>query len=305
MLDTTKAISPIQVSTSQMDMVKPNAQIDLFEHVEVEFPDTSSSECALALSHTDALGIIQANTMAQCMKPLSYIFFTCANPGVSFLRFSTDDVKLAFRKMGIKVPRNIADIPHQAQKKSMPLVIQSTAPLGCEWILETLGGGVHCFKLVDSNKLHPSTDAEERHVEDKAAAIIEAFDMSEQARLELQVRENGLLDDFLERKMSFATKPPRGFVNNIGQVDFDAIFVVRDTMDDARLMATVQYESKSHPICGHKTRRMLRFADIKYPDWKAKAVVVQRLSDNRIAIFEMRRFFEGTEIAKEVHYLLT
>ena len=105
--------------------------------------------------------------------------------------------------------------------------------------------------------------------------------------------------------MSFATKPPRGFVKGVGQVNFDAIHVVRDTIDDARLMATVQYESKSHPICGHKARRMLRFADIRYPEWKTKAIVVQRLSDNRIAIFEMRRFFEGTEVAKEVHYLLT
>ena len=304
MLERIAVAKPIQSSPSQMDLVNQSDQIDLFEQFDPVAPATPSEDYELALEHADALGIIQANPMAQCMKPLSYIFFTRAKPGVSFLRFSTDDVKCAFRRMGIKVPKNIGDIPHQAQKRAMPLVIQSTAPLGCEWILESMGAGVHCFKLVGSNKLHPSADAEERHVEDKAAAIIEAFDMSDKARLELQVKENGLLNDFLDREMSFATKPPRGFVKDVGQVDFDAIFVVRDELD-ARFIATVQYEIQPQPICGHKARRMLRFADIRYPEWKTKAIVVQRLSDNRIAIFEMQRFFEGTEIAKEVHYLLT
>lgn len=304
MLDKVEVDAPIKSSTSQMDMVNSDDQIDLFEQIELEAPKTSSNDFELALSHADALGIIQANPMPQCLKPLAYHFFTCARPGMSFLRFTTDDVKRAFRKLGIKIPKNIADIPYQAQKKPLPVVIQSTASFGSEWILETLGGGVQCFKLVDSNKLHPSADAEERHLEDKAAAIIANFDMSDQARLELQVRENDLLTDFLGREMSFATKPPRGFVKGVGQVDFDAIYVVRDEID-ARLMATVQYETRPQPICGHKARRMLRFADIKYPDWKTKAVVVQPLSNSRIAILEVRKCYEGTEVASEVHYVLT
>jgi hypothetical protein len=93
-------------------------------------------------------------------------------------------------------------------------------------------------------------------------------------------------------------------VKGVGQVDFDAIYVVQDEID-VRLMATVQYETQPQPICGHKARRMLRFADIKYPEWKTKVVVVQRLSNNRIAIMEVRKIFEGTEIASEVHYVLT
>lgn len=304
MLETTEAGTRITSSMLPAEMVNAESQIDLFEQFDHEATTSLSEGLELALDHVEALGVIQANPMAKCFKPLAYLFLTRARPGITSLRFSTEDVSIAFGKMGIKVPKNLPDIAYQAQKKPAPVVINSTAPFGCEWILEATGGGGFCFKLVDSNKIHPDAGAEERHLEDKAAAISEAFDMSEQARLELQIQENDLLSDFFGREMSFATRPPRGFVQGIGQVDFDAIFVVRDE-PHARLMVTVQYETRPQPICGHKARRMLKFADTRYPDWKTKAVVVQRLADNRVAILELRKLFESTEVVNEVHYVLT
>ncbi|AXI49134.1 hypothetical protein C1J03_23770 (plasmid) [Sulfitobacter sp. SK012] len=299
---TNNAVSTQVSSDLHAQMINANGRIDPFDQIESQEASEISSGALLPFVHEDALRAINDNPMVQSQKPLAYLFLTRIRPGKSFLRFTQSDIEMSLRKLGMKVPRNLPDIPYQAQKKPMPLIIACTAHFDTEWIIEPMGGGAFCFKLVNLCKIYPDVAAEPKRITDSASAFIDAFELTEQARLELQVRENHLLDDFLGCEMSFVTRPPRGFIKNVGQVDFDALYVTTHEVE-LRRMATVQMETQPQPICGHKAARMLQYAAIGYPHWKTKGVIIQRLGDDRIAFFEVAKDLDGVRVTREEHYV--
>lgn len=279
-------------------------QFDLFENQAADQSRTSPNKGDTSLFHEDALAAINAAGLSRSEQMLSLIFLTRISSGVPAVPFTLDDLAMAAQKLGAKRPKNLPDVIYAVQQKdTLPDLITQTAPTGSEWQIEALGQGTYCLKLAPVFRVIADANIEPNVVRDKSCALACDFDLTEKGKLEVQLRINGLLDDYFGARLTLLCQPPRGMIKNAGQGEIDAIYT--GTSPTGRPMVVpILLEPSSKPVPVKKPARMVHHIQQHYPNYPNYPFVVQRLEDGTIALIELAPDEEGIRVLREKHYRL-
>lgn len=232
------------------------------------------------------------------------IFFEKYRKGAKELRFERADVEPTAARLGIKLPKNIGDILYSFRyRTTMPERILSTQPTGSTWIIEGIGRASYAFKLVKLNRIEPNPELVAIKVPDSTPEIIAAHAFTDEQALLARVRYNRLVDIFLGLAAYSLQNHLRTSVKGIGQIEIDEIYVGVDR-HGCQFVIPVQAKGGNDKLSVVQTKQDIACAKEKFPSLICRALSVQFMSDNLIAMFELVVEDDQIRILEEKHYCL-
>jgi hypothetical protein len=119
----------------------------------------------------------------------------------------------------------------------------------------------------------------------------------------LIIRYNRLVDVFLGITTYSLQNHLRTTVSDIGQIEIDELYVGIDKFG-CHYIVPVQAKSGKDQISVVQTLQDLAWCEERFPGMRAKALSVQFLGENRIALFELVIQDFALKVAEERHYKL-
>lgn len=245
---------------------------------------------------------LTANRYQQIMEA---IFFAHYQQGVDEVDFKREELADAARQLGITTPLNLGDIPYSFRfRQPLPERILATAPEDKEWIIRSVGRSQYRFVLTDKVDLSPTKGLAQTKIPDATPGIVTMYAQNDEQGLLAKVRYNRLIDIFTGVTCYSLQNHLRTTVPNIGQVETDELYVGIDKRG-VHYVFPVQAKAGRDKIGRSQIEQDLALCKDRYPQLIARAIAVQFMRDDAIALkaFELRD--EKLVIVAEKHYLLT
>ncbi len=232
------------------------------------------------------------------------IFFDHYKKDSIAFEFERQEIEVAAADAGMKLPKNIGDVLYSFRfRYDLPESILATQPEGMEWLIELAGRARYRFSLVKLNRIIPNPDLITISVPDATPEIIRSYALDDEQALLAIVRYNRLLDIFLGITTYSMQNHLRTTVKNVGQIEIDELYVGLDK-HGCHYVVPVQAKGGSDKISIVQTKQDLAWCDAAYPGIKPKAISVQFMDDEKIAMFELTVQDDEIKVVEERHYKL-
>lgn len=199
---------------------------------------------------------------------------------------------------------NPGDVPYSFRyRQPLPETIQATQPIGMEWIIEGAGRSKYRFKLVKYNRVLPRADMITIGIPDSTPEIIRAYALDDEQALLAIVRYNRLLDIFLGLTTYSLQNHLRTTVKGIGQIEIDELYVGIDR-HGCHYAIPVQAKGGTDQISVVQARQDIDWVTQKFPGMRCRAISVQFLADEKVAVFELTVRDDVVLVVDEKHYKL-
>ncbi|WP_136685922.1 endonuclease [Falsirhodobacter xinxiangensis] len=236
---------------------------------------------------------------------INHVFSKRHTPGDVEFSFNRDDI-LEGRDLYAKHLQrlNAGDVNyHFNNRGSFPQEIQQTQPSGKKWVIFGAGRAKYKFKLVSSARIVPNPRMMPILIPDSTPEIIRAYALTDEQALLAIIRYNRLLDIFLGIATYSLQNHLRTSVTGIGQIEIDELYVGVDKRGCHYLIPVQAKGGKDETGIVQVTQDISYAAD-RFPDMRCKAVAVQFMPGDVVAMFHLT--IEGDElmIVEERHYKL-
>jgi len=234
------------------------------------------------------------------------VFFNHYEEGATTFHFNRDELSKAASDLGINAPLNLGDLIYSFRfRKQFPERILATAEgaKDKEWVIELAGRSKYRFRLSTINRLIPTQNAYQIKIPDATPEIIIKYAKSDEQALLAKVRYNRLVDIFLRITAYSLQNHLRTTVKNYGQIEVDELYVgVRDS--GQQFIVPVQAKGGGDQLAAAQTQQDLAFCAEAYPALTRRALAVQFMDDDVIAMFELTFQGEVLSVVNEKHYRL-
>jgi hypothetical protein len=232
------------------------------------------------------------------------IFRDRFHKGATRIEFVRDELVALAAKMKIDVPKNLDDIIYSFRYRvDMPEFIRATQPEGMEWVIEGAGRAKYAFVLVKLNRIVPRDDLVTIGIPDATPEIIRAYAQDDEQALLAIVRYNRLIDTFLGLTTYSLQNHLRTTVKGVGQIEIDELYFGLDRYG-CHYVIPVQAKGGKDQISVVQTKQDVAWCAQRYPGMECRAISAKFLSDDRVAMFELRIQDGAVKVAEEKHYKL-
>lgn len=232
------------------------------------------------------------------------IFFAHWKKGTKEFEFDRPEIKSWADKLGIVLPDNIGDLVYYFRFRSpLPDSIRKTESNGMEWRIELAGRARYKFKLARENRILPRAEMVTIKIPDATPELIGSYALDDEQALLAIVRYNRLVDIFLGLTTYSLQNHLRTTVKGIGQIEIDELYVGIDT-HGCHYVIPVQAKSGNDQISVVQTDQDIRACTEKFPGVKCRALSVQFMEDDVVAMFELTSQKDEIKVVEERHYKL-
>jgi hypothetical protein len=232
------------------------------------------------------------------------IFVDHYKPGLTRFEFDREEIISVSKILKIDVPKNLGDVIYSLRYRTdLPPAILKTQPKGKEWIIEGAGRAKYAFVLVTLNRILPRADAVTIKIPDATPEIIRAYALDDEQALLAIVRYNRLIDTFLGLTTYSLQNHLRTSVKGIGQIEIDELYFGIDK-HGCHYVMPVQAKGGSDQISVVQTKQDISWCTQKFSGMRCRAISVQFMSEERIAMFELTVAKDLVKVVEERHYKL-
>ncbi len=232
------------------------------------------------------------------------IFFDRYKQDIAEFEFPREAIESTAAELGIKLPKNPGDVLYSFRfRNDLPAKIVNTQPSGMEWIIELAGRANYRFSLVKLNRIVPNPELVTIAVPDATPEVIRSYALDDEQALLAIVRYNRLLDIFLGITTYSMQNHLRTTVDSIGQIEIDEMYVGIDK-HGCHYIVPVQAKGGNDKISVVQTKQDLAWCADRFPGMRAKAISVQFMDDDKIAMFDLTIQDDAIKVAEERHYKL-
>ena len=185
----------------------------------------------------------------------------------------------------------------------LPATILDTQPKGMEWVIEGTGRATYAFKLVRINRIIPNSQLVTIKIPDATPEIISAYALTDEQSVLAKVRYNRLIDIFLGISCYSLQNHLRTAVDGVGQIEIDEVYVGIDR-HGRQYVLPVQAKGGNDKLSVVQTKQDLRCCAEKFPNLICRAIAVQFMADDLIAMFELTLDDDHIRVVEERHYRL-
>ena len=232
------------------------------------------------------------------------IFHRHYKSGMTEFIFERPEIIEAKERLAPALKLNPGDVPYSFRyRQAVPDTILATQPVGMEWIIEGAGRAKYRFKLVKYNRVLPRADMVAIGIPDSTPEIIRAYALDDEQALLAIVRYNRLLDIFLGLTTYSLQNHLRTTVKGIGQIEIDELYVGIDR-HGCHYAIPVQAKGGTDQISVVQAKQDIDWITQKFPGMRCRAISVQFLREEKIAVFELTVQDDVVLVIDEKHYKL-
>ncbi|MEP4699615.1 MAG: hypothetical protein ABJZ79_00570, partial [Parasphingorhabdus sp.] len=204
----------------------------------------------------------------------------------------------------LELPTTLGDISYSYRnRKPLPEVISRTAPDGYEWKMELVGRSAYAFLLRRIMHLEADPDAIVSKALDQTPGALLDLVPTQSGKADLVLRSGDLLAQFLSLDLEHVHSQLRTTLGGNGQIEISALFA-ECGKDEITTVVPVHIQTEKGSLQANKILRNLSYASIQFPNTPCRAVVVQVLDHNVLALFEIEKEFDELRIVQEHHVRL-
>jgi hypothetical protein len=232
------------------------------------------------------------------------IFLEKYKEEVAELTFSREDIVRIAKKIGVKLPKNLGDVIYSFRYRAqLPGSIRAKAPKGCEWIIRPAGRSKYIFVATSAATIQPTISLVETKIPDATPGIIAMYALNDEQALLAKLRYNRLIDIFTGVTCYSLQSHLRTFVDNLGQIETDEIYVGVDKRG-VHYVLPVQAKGAKDRISVVQIEQDMAMCRSKFPNLICRPIAAQFMKEDLIALFELEQTTSGIGISSEKHYLL-
>lgn len=232
------------------------------------------------------------------------IFFSHWKKGATEFEFDRSEIKDWAAKLKIVVPDNLGDVLYSFRfRTELPSSILKTQPKAMQWHIQLAGRARYRFKLAKENRIVPRAEMITIKVPDATPELIGSYSLDDEQALLAIVRYNRLIDIFLGLTTYSLQNHLRTTVKGIGQIEIDELYVGIDT-HGCHFVIPVQAKGGNDQISVVQADQDVRACAEKFPGVKCRAVSVQFMDGDVVAMFELAIEKDEVKVAEERHYKL-
>jgi hypothetical protein len=232
------------------------------------------------------------------------IFFERYRDGMAEISFSREDIVRVAKRIGVKLPKNLGDVIYSFRYRAeLPESIKAKAPKGREWIIRPAGRSKYIFVATSAATIQPTVSLVETKIPDATPGIIAMYALNDEQALLAKLRYNRLIDIFTGVTCYSLQSHLRTFVNNLGQIETDEIYVGVDKRG-VHYVFPVQAKGVKDRISVVQIEQDLAMCNSKFPNLVCRPIAAQFVKEDLIALFELEQTRSGLGISSEKHYLL-
>lgn len=232
------------------------------------------------------------------------IFHDRYDADATSLPFVRQDIKDAADELEIVLPDNVGDVIYSFRfRTALPESILATQPDGREWVIELAGRAKYQFSLVSINRILPREDLALIDIPDATPEAIRLYALDDEQALLAIVRYNRLIDTFLGLTTYSLQNHLRTTVKGIGQIEIDELYIGLDK-HGCHYVVPVQAKGGKDQIGIVQISQDIRFAAEKFPDMRCRAIAVQFMPGEVVALFELTIQEDEVRVVEEKHYRL-
>lgn len=242
-------------------------------------------------------------------KIIESVFFDNFREGDRKVTFDRNELAEACEKLNLSRVKNLGDIPYTYRfRRDLPSSISDCAPVNTEWIIIGTGTGIYEFRQASPAKISPTNNRHKILISDATPEIITAYSPgSDEQALLTKVRYNRLVDIFTGLTCYSLQNHLRTSVPSIGQIEIDEIYIGLNKVG-THFIIPCQAKSVGDRFGIVQVMQDLEFCKQRYPELECRAIALQFLSKNDIAVLELT-IAQDTDIYKllvvdEKHYRL-
>lgn len=235
---------------------------------------------------------------------IELIFFQHYVEGSADFHFSREEMVTAATELGIKLPKNIGDVLYSFRfRNPLPARILETQPAGMEWNIEQVRKARYRFILRRESRIRPREELVTVKIPDSTPEIISLYALDDEQALLAIVRYNRLIDIFLGITTYSLQNHLRTSHESRFQVEIDELYIGIDRVG-RHYVIPVQAKGGTDQISQVQTRQDIEYCSHKFPGLRCRSISAQFMSDNRIALFELRIEEDEIRVVDERHYRL-
>lgn len=232
------------------------------------------------------------------------VFFDHYEAGLTEFEFLREELEEGAAALGFARVKNIGDVPYSFRyRNKLPDSVLDTQSEGREWIIEGAGKGRYRFRLVRQTRIEPRTDRVVIDIPDATPEVIRAYALDDEQALLAIVRYNRLIDIFLGLTTYSLQNHLRTTVEGLGQIEIDELYIGIDKSGDHFVIPVQAKGGKDH-IGIVQTTQDIRFSEQRFPDLECRAIAVQFMDDQIVALFELTLQGDDIKVVEERHYRL-
>jgi hypothetical protein len=224
--------------------------------------------------------------------------------GVNSFEFTREEIVTQAKKLQIDLPKNIGDVIYSFRyRKELPSSILSTCNESEIWVIEGIGKAKYRFRKTTSGWIEPRENHYQIKIPDATPEIIERFALNDEQALLAKVRYNRLVDTFLGITSYSLQNHLRTQVQGIGQIEVDELYVGINKAG-THFIIPVQAKGGNDKIGVVQIRQDILFCAERYPYLTCRAIAVQFMGNNVIAMFHLELQDEELMVVEERHFRL-
>lgn len=237
-------------------------------------------------------------------KIIAKIFADHYATGLTEFVFLRPEIIAAKDLLAPDLELNPGDVPYSFRyRQPLPETILATQPIGMEWIIEGAGRSKYRFKLVKFNRILPRPDILTIGIPDSTPEIIRAYALDDEQALLAIVRYNRLIDIFLGLTTFSLQNHLRTTVKGTGQIEIDELYIGIDK-HGCHFVIPVQAKGGSDQISVVQAKQDIDWVLQKFPGVRCRAISVQFMGEDRVAMFELTVRDDTVLVVDEKHYKL-
>ena len=277
------------------------AQISIFDILGAEDDFCILSSIPTPLTRESILADLSKRYFNRYEAMMALIFSEKYQETDAPIPFTKDDLIAAAESLLIDLPQNLSDIIYALRHRSpIPKAILDTAKEGQEWVIETVGRGKYWLIQRPCQKIEADPTAVDFLVADETPIIARNFGMKGAPLLELILRKNRILKQFLSSPIEHLQSHVRASVTGVGQVEIGSLFFSQSY----GVIVPICLVAKPGQFNLNKATQAMKFASEHYGRLDCRPVVAQLLSENKVALFELHGSPETPRVLQEVHFTL-
>ena len=232
------------------------------------------------------------------------IFFAHWKKEAKEFEFDRTEIKQWADKLQIDLPDNLGDLIYSFRfRVPLPASIRKTEPKGMQWHIQLAGRARYRFKLARENRILPRAELVTIKVPDATPELIGSYALDDEQALLAIVRYNRLVDVFLGLTTYSLQNHLRTTVKGMGQIEIDELYVGIDT-HGCHYVIPIQAKGGNDQISVVQAQQDISACAEKFPGIKCRALSVQFMDDNIVAMFELTVEKDDVKIVEERHYKL-
>ncbi|HWA91782.1 MAG TPA: hypothetical protein VG889_17220 [Rhizomicrobium sp.] len=232
------------------------------------------------------------------------IFFAHWKEGETEFEFDRSEIKGWAATLGIELPDNLGDLIYSFRFRSpLPARIRETEPSGMQWHIQLAGRSRYRFRLARGTRILPRENLLAINIPDATPELIRSFKLDDEQALLAIVRYNRLVDVFLGLTTYSLQNHLRTTVKGMGQIEIDELYVGIDT-HGVQYIVPVQAKGGSDQNAIVQTEQDIFMCAEKFPGTVCRAISVQFMDDDVVAMFELTLSKGEVKVVEERHYKL-